>query len=82
VRHAFEAYEGLRRERVESVIRRGDRTTSTKTAGPAAKAMMRAVMPLALRTFLKPERALGAEQRFRIDWNHSTASARALGARG
>lgn len=81
LRHAFSAYEGLRRARVESIIRRGDRTTSTKTGGPVAKAMMRAVMPLALRTILDPERTLGPEQRFRIDWERSAATAQALGAR-
>jgi predicted ferric reductase len=33
-----------------------------------AIAMMRWMMPLATRTFLTPERTLGLEQRYRIDW--------------
>ncbi|AEB43721.1 FAD-dependent monooxygenase [Micromonospora maris] len=66
---ALTAYERLRRPRVEKVVRRGRQTTSTKTAGPVAKRMMRIMMPLALRTFLNPERSLGAEQRYRIDWD-------------
>ncbi|MBX7268248.1 FAD-dependent monooxygenase [Micromonospora sp. Llam7] len=71
---AFAAYERLRRVRVEKVIRRGRQTTSTKTAGPVAKRMMRIMMPLALRTFLDPERTLGPEQRYRIDWDTPVAT--------
>lgn len=71
---AFEAYERLRRRRVERVIRRGRQTTSTKTVGPIAKRMMRLMMPLALRTFLDPERTLGPEQRYRIDWDAPVAT--------
>ncbi|TCB92151.1 FAD-dependent monooxygenase [Micromonospora zingiberis] len=70
---AFAAYERLRRPRVEKIVRRGRQTTSTKTAGPIAKRMMRLMMPLALRTFLDPERTLGPEQRYRIDWPASVS---------
>jgi 2-polyprenyl-6-methoxyphenol hydroxylase-like FAD-dependent oxidoreductase len=66
---AFGAYERLRRGRVERVVVRGDRTTRSKTAGPLGRAVMRRVMPLALRTFLDPERTLGPEQRYRIPWD-------------
>jgi len=66
---AFESYEHLRRARVASVVKRGERTTSTKTVGPAGIAVMRLVMPIALRTFLNQERTLGPEQRFRIPWD-------------
>ncbi|GIJ24615.1 FAD-dependent monooxygenase [Micromonospora lutea] len=76
---AFEAYERLRRRRVEKVIRRGRQTTSTKTVGPIAKRMMRLMMPLALRTFLDPERTLGPEQRYRIDWDAPVATDLAAG---
>ncbi len=37
-------------------MKRGERTTSTKTVGPAGIAGMRPVMPLALQTFLDQER--------------------------
>ena len=66
---AFAAYEALRRTRVEKIIRRGKRTTNSKTVGPFARTLMRLMMPLALRTFLNPERTLGPEQRYRIDWD-------------
>ncbi|MFD8526743.1 hypothetical protein ACFV0L_04975 [Streptosporangium canum] len=61
---AFAAYEGLRRERVEKVAWRASKTNNSKALGPVTIAMM----PLAMRTFLNPEKTLGAEQRYRIDW--------------
>jgi 2-polyprenyl-6-methoxyphenol hydroxylase-like FAD-dependent oxidoreductase len=66
---AFGAYERLRRGRVEKVAARARRTNSGKTLGPAAIAMMKVMMPIAIRTFLTPERTLGLEQRYRIDWD-------------
>lgn len=66
---AFAAYERLRRDRVEKIAARAAKANSSKTLGPAAITMMRLMMPLAIRTFLKPERSLGPEQRYRIDWD-------------
>lgn len=68
---AFKSYEHLRRARVARVVKRGERTTSTKTVGPAGIAVMRLVMPIALKTFLNQERTLGPEQRFRIPWDRT-----------
>ena len=68
VASAFAAYEGLRRPRVEKVARRAAKTNNSKALGPAAITMMRLMMPIATRTFLTPERTLGPEQRYRIDW--------------
>ena len=65
---ALDAYVSLRRRRVERVAARAARTNNAKALGPAAIAAMRLLMPLATRTFLAPERTLGAEQRHRIDW--------------
>jgi 2-polyprenyl-6-methoxyphenol hydroxylase-like FAD-dependent oxidoreductase len=65
---AFAQYESLRRSRVEKVAARAARTNNSKALGPAAITMMRLMMPLATRTFLTPERSLGPEQRYRIDW--------------
>lgn len=73
-RSAFTAYERLRRARVEKVIDRGERTNGSKTLGPVAKKMMKLMMPLMTRTFLSPERTLGAEQRHTIDWDAPVAS--------
>ncbi|WP_430790424.1 FAD-dependent monooxygenase [Actinoplanes sp. G11-F43] len=66
---AFAAYEELRRGRVEKIIVRGARTTNSKSMGNFAKTMMRIMMPLAQKTFLNPEKTLGPEQRYRIDWD-------------
>jgi hypothetical protein len=62
------AYERLRRPRVERIAARAAKTNNSKALGPAAIAMMRLLMPVAMRTVLTPERTLGHEQRFRIDW--------------
>jgi 2-polyprenyl-6-methoxyphenol hydroxylase-like FAD-dependent oxidoreductase len=66
---AFAAYEALRRGRVQKVAARAARTNNSKALGPAAITMMRLLMPLATRTFLTPEKTLGLEQRYRIDWD-------------
>jgi 2-polyprenyl-6-methoxyphenol hydroxylase-like FAD-dependent oxidoreductase len=66
---AFSAYEQLRRPRVEKVAARAARTNNSKALGPVALGMMRLLMPLATRTLLTPERTLGLEQRYRIDWD-------------
>jgi 2-polyprenyl-6-methoxyphenol hydroxylase-like FAD-dependent oxidoreductase len=69
VERAFGAYERLRRPRVERVAARAARTNSSKGLGPVARTLMGLFMPVALRTFLTPERMLGPEQRHHIDWD-------------
>jgi 2-polyprenyl-6-methoxyphenol hydroxylase-like FAD-dependent oxidoreductase len=69
---AFAAYEALRRPRVEAIARRGARINSTKTPGPVARRVMRAVMPLVMRR-MDVERTMGPEQRYRIDWDAPVA---------
>jgi hypothetical protein len=39
-----------------------------------ATTLMALLMPIAIRTFLTPERTLGPEQRHRIDWNDVVAA--------
>jgi 2-polyprenyl-6-methoxyphenol hydroxylase-like FAD-dependent oxidoreductase len=68
---AFEAYERLRRTRVEKVAARAARTNSSKEFGPIARTMMGLLMPLALKMFLTPEKTLGLEQRYRINWDET-----------
>lgn len=65
---AFAAYERLRRTRVEGVAARAARINHSKTPGPVGRAVMRTLMPLLARTVLDPEKTMGAEQRYRIDW--------------
>lgn len=69
VSKAFEAYERLRRPRVQRVAARAAKTNHSKALGPVAKTILRLLMPIATRTFMSAEKTLGAEQRFRIDWN-------------
>ncbi|TDE29068.1 FAD-dependent monooxygenase [Actinomadura sp. 6K520] len=78
---AFTAYERLRRARAEKVIDRGDKTNNSKTMGPVAKKMMKLMMPLMMKTFLNPERTLGPEQRYTIDWD-APATSRKVPAQG
>jgi len=75
---AFTAYEGLRRRRVEKVATRAARTNSSKEFGPVARTMMGLLMPLALKTFLSPERTLGLEQRHHIDWDETVRASPAM----
>jgi 2-polyprenyl-6-methoxyphenol hydroxylase-like FAD-dependent oxidoreductase len=71
---AFAAYEGLRRERVEKITRRGARTNSAKAPGPVARRFMQAVMPLFFKV-MNFEKTIGPEQRYAIDWDeHLTVS--------
>lgn len=65
---AFAAYEGLRRERVEKITRRGARTNRAKTPGPVARKMTRLMMPLYFK-FVNMEKMMGHELRHTIDWD-------------
>lgn len=69
VGEAFAVYERLRRPRVEKVAAQAAKTNSNKTAGPIGKAVMSLVMPIAMRTFMTPERMFGWIHRHRIDWD-------------
>ncbi|MFC4869712.1 NAD(P)/FAD-dependent oxidoreductase [Streptomonospora arabica] len=68
-RSAFDAYERSRRPRVEKVAARAAKTNTLKAPGPVARVLMPFLMRLLLRTALDPEKAFGAEQRYRIDWD-------------
>jgi len=70
---AFVVYESLRRTRVQQVAARAAKTNHTKALGSVAKLLMRLLMPIATRTFLNAEKALGAEQRYQIEWDEVVA---------
>jgi 2-polyprenyl-6-methoxyphenol hydroxylase-like FAD-dependent oxidoreductase len=55
---AFHAYQRLREGRVRRVLRAARRVNSDKAAGPFARRIRDAVMPLMLRTMATPERQL------------------------
>jgi hypothetical protein len=70
---AFAAYEKLRRERVESIAATAAKTNSQKSGGPVARTLIRALAPVAMRTFLTPEKMFGPVHRFRVDWDAPVA---------
>lgn len=72
---AFAAYERMRRSRVEGVAARASKINYAKAPGPIARAIMPLMMRLALKTVMNPERTMGAEQRYRIDWDAPVAAA-------
>lgn len=64
---AFTAYQQLRRERVERVVRYSARIGQTKTAGPVGRFVRDLLMPIALKVFANPE-AQAWLHRYHIDW--------------
>ncbi|MGW5924359.1 FAD-dependent oxidoreductase [Nocardia fluminea] len=66
---ALAMYEHLRRARVEGITARAAKINHSKTPGPFARKMMNAVMPLMVRTVMNPEKTMGTERRYRIDWD-------------
>jgi 2-polyprenyl-6-methoxyphenol hydroxylase-like FAD-dependent oxidoreductase len=64
---AFQAYEGLRRARVERIIADGKRKSSEKAAGPAARRLRDAIMPVTMKLLAKPEK-MAWQYDYRIDW--------------
>lgn len=70
---AFATYERLRRPRVERVAAMAAKTNNRKAAGPITKMLMSALMPIATRTVLKPEKMFGWMHRYHVDWDRRTA---------
>ncbi|MGY1943770.1 FAD-dependent oxidoreductase [Nocardia asiatica] len=66
---AFACYERLRRDRVEGIAARASKINHSKTPGPVGRKMMQLLMPLMAKTVMKPEKSMGPEQRYRIDWD-------------
>jgi 2-polyprenyl-6-methoxyphenol hydroxylase-like FAD-dependent oxidoreductase len=66
---AFTAYERLRRGRVEKIAARAARINQAKAPGPIARILMPALMPILIKAAMKPEKTIGPEQRYRIDWD-------------
>jgi 2-polyprenyl-6-methoxyphenol hydroxylase-like FAD-dependent oxidoreductase len=66
---AYAAFERLRRGRVEKIAARAARINQAKAPGAVARAMMPLLMPLMMKIAMKPEKTLGPEQRYVIDWD-------------
>lgn len=71
---AFAAYERLRRDRVERIIAAGKRTSSEKAAGPVARVLRDAIMPVTVKLLAKPEK-VAWQNDYRIDWAAPVAEA-------
>jgi 2-polyprenyl-6-methoxyphenol hydroxylase-like FAD-dependent oxidoreductase len=69
VASAFAAFDGLRRDRVEGIAARAARLNHAKAPGRFAQAMMGTLMPLVMKVAMNPEKMLGPEQRFTIDFD-------------
>jgi 2-polyprenyl-6-methoxyphenol hydroxylase-like FAD-dependent oxidoreductase len=65
---AFAHYERLRRQRVEKVAARAARINNVKAPGPIGKALLPLVMRVFMKLAMNPEKVIGPEQRYRIDW--------------
>jgi 2-polyprenyl-6-methoxyphenol hydroxylase-like FAD-dependent oxidoreductase len=65
---AFDAYERLRRPRVETIAARGAKIGRAKAPGPIAQRMMRLLLPVMYNT-MNLERTMAVEQRYTIDWD-------------
>jgi 2-polyprenyl-6-methoxyphenol hydroxylase-like FAD-dependent oxidoreductase len=71
---AFAAYERLRRPRVEKIAAYAAKQNNQKVAGPIAKAILSVVMPIAMKTFFRPEKTFGWMHPYRIDWDEVVAA--------
>ena len=65
---AFATYERLRRRRVEGIAAGAAKINHTKTPGRLGQAVLPIMMPLLLKTIMRPEKTIGEAQRYRIDW--------------
>ncbi|MGQ4596336.1 hypothetical protein [Nocardia sp. R6R-6] len=46
----------------------------SKTPGPAARTVMPLLAPIMIKTVMNPEKTMGPEQRYRIDWDAPAGS--------
>ncbi|MFJ2190947.1 FAD-dependent oxidoreductase [Kitasatospora sp. NPDC087861] len=72
---AFAAYEALRRPRVEKIAANAARTNDQKASGPVGRALFRLLAPIAMRTFMSPEKMLRPVHGHRIDWDRPVTAA-------
>jgi 2-polyprenyl-6-methoxyphenol hydroxylase-like FAD-dependent oxidoreductase len=66
---AYAAFERLRRARVERVAARATRINQVKAPGAVARALLPLLMPLMMKLAMNPDKTVGPEQRYVIDWD-------------
>jgi 2-polyprenyl-6-methoxyphenol hydroxylase-like FAD-dependent oxidoreductase len=76
---AFATYERLRRTRVEKVAVRAAKLNHAKAPGPVARVAMKILMPILMKIVMNPEKMIGAEQRYVIDWDAAVTTDPLLG---
>jgi FAD-dependent urate hydroxylase len=69
---AFEAYERLRRRRVEKIVAQGARTSNSKAAGPVGRVLRDLMMPMILKRVAGG--SLSWMHDYRIDWDEEVAA--------
>ena len=74
VPQAFEAYEKLRRSRVEKVAEHGEKINQDKVNGTVARVVTSALAPIAMKLFMKPEKMFGWLHRYQINWDEKAAA--------
>jgi FAD-dependent urate hydroxylase len=70
---AFDAFVARRRERVERIVAFGNRWSNTKAAGPVARVVRDAVLPLVFRRMAAKSDANGWVYDHHIDWDAKVA---------
>jgi hypothetical protein len=58
---------------VEKVAADAAKTNNNKASGPVAKALISLLMPIAMKTFLKPEKMFRSLHRYLVDWDGVTS---------
>jgi len=74
VPQAFEAYEKLRRPRVEKVAEYGEKVNQDKVNGRIGQAVTSLLAPIAMKLFMKPEKMFGWLHRYEINWDEKVAA--------
>jgi 2-polyprenyl-6-methoxyphenol hydroxylase-like FAD-dependent oxidoreductase len=72
---AFEAYEGVRRKRVEKIVAAGKRNGSGKAPGPVGRVIRDLMLPPVMRRLAKSD-ALRKMYEYPIDWESRNSGAR------
>jgi 2-polyprenyl-6-methoxyphenol hydroxylase-like FAD-dependent oxidoreductase len=70
---AFAAYERLRRGRVEKIAATAAKTNNQKSGGLVARTLVSLIAPVAMKTFLTPEKMFGPVHRHQINWDQPVA---------
>lgn len=74
VPQAFQAFEKLRRERVQKVAEYGEKVNQDKVNGRIGQAVTSLLAPIAMKLFTKPEKMFGWLHRYEIDWDAKVAA--------